>query len=240
MRLPLRVIERKDWILDKLLLQCVECALLDLAPLPRSIACKADTAKVLDELVVEVCKAMELAYVGRVAWCRPLGDALHLHWVHLDTIVRHQHAQILELGDFELAFLRLAEQVIFTETFQDLFCHLMMCGQVVREDWDAVEIDSQFALDDKIHEDVIHEHGEHAGRIQKTKEHDVWLEETMACHKRSLPLIASFNLNVVVPPAYVQLCEYLHILELIHQLRDQRNWVSILHSDLIQVSIVLY
>ncbi len=97
-RLPLGVVEH-GWVLDRLLLQCVECVLLDLAPLPRSIACKtvwsADTAKVLDQPAIEVCKAKKLAYIGHVVWRRPLGDALHLHQVHLDTIVRHQHGDTL-------------------------------------------------------------------------------------------------------------------------------------------------
>ena len=58
--------------------------------------------------------------------------------IHLDTVVGHKDTEVLDLGDFELAFLRLAEQVMLCQSFQDFAGNGAMCLKVVGEDQDVV------------------------------------------------------------------------------------------------------
>ena len=56
----------------------------------------------------------------------------------------------------------------------------------------------------------------------------------------SLPLIALLDLDIIVPPPKIQLGEVLCPLELVYELRNERNWITILDGHCVQGSVVLH
>ena len=139
----------------------------------------------------------------------------------------------------ELALLWLEIQIIRLHTSQDLVDDLSMFDDVATENEDVVEVHGDLAFHDEVLEDVIHERGERAGRVRQTKEYDGWLEESSVGCERSLPLVTSLDADVVVAPSDVQHGVDLRILQVIHELRNQWQWVPVLDRDLIQTTVVL-
>ena len=98
----------------------------------------ANATEVLDESAVEIRKSSELPDIRRIAGSRPLLNTLYFDRIHLDTVMGHKDTEVLDLGDFELAFLGLAEQVMLCQSFQDFAGNGAMCLKVVGEDQDVV------------------------------------------------------------------------------------------------------
>ncbi len=51
--------------------------------------------------------------------------------------------------------------------------------------------------------------------------------------------VALLDTDVVVSPANVELCEVLGPTKLVNELRDEREWISILDRHLVQFAVVL-
>ena len=62
----------------------------------------------------------------------------------------------------------------------------------------------------------------------------------MVCAEDCLLLITEFNVNIVEAPAYIQLGEILHILELSNQFRDQGKWILVFNYKCIEIFVILY
>ncbi|KIJ63221.1 hypothetical protein HYDPIDRAFT_93120, partial [Hydnomerulius pinastri MD-312] len=118
--------------------------------------------------------------------------------------------------DFKLALLRFQVQVVCAEDFKDAFHHTMVFFKGGREDHDVLP------------EDVVHHCLERCRGVGEAEEHDRRLEEPAVGPESGLPLISFFDADIVVSPTYVQLSENFGVLELIHQLLDEREGVSVL------------
>ena len=55
-----------------------------------------------------------------------------------------------------------------------------------------------------------------------------------------LPLISFFDVNVVVPPADVELSKARKTVQVIYEISDERKRIGVLDSMFIQISVVLY
>ena len=118
MGVAVRIIDGQDRAFSEAMFKLVKGRLLLFSLLPWCLAREAiqgfaDSAEVLNELSVEVRKTAELSYVQHILRDWPIRYTLHLHQVHLHTVLRDEHAEVLDLGLFELALLWFAEQVSF-------------------------------------------------------------------------------------------------------------------------------
>ena len=59
-------------------------------------------------------------------------------------------------------------------------------------------------------------------------------------YERSFPFVAFLDLDVVIAPAKIHLCEELTTLQLVNKLREQGKWIIIFNSELIYVSVILH
>ena len=65
--------------------------------------------EVLDERPVEVNKPKEGLYFLLVVQDGPFRHSRNFYWVHLNRVVGDDHPEVLYLGSFELALVRLQE-----------------------------------------------------------------------------------------------------------------------------------
>ena len=77
------------------------------------------------------------------------------------------------------------------------------------------------------------------GGITETKEHDYGLKESFVGDESSFPLVAILDTNIVIPPSDIKLDEMASVLQLIHQVRDEREGVGITGGVFVQVSVIL-
>ena len=83
-----------------------------------------------------------------VRWGWPFCDAGDLDRIHLDLVVRDDHAKIFDAGFFEFALLVPEVQVMFMHVIQDNSSDPAMFFEVMCEDEDVVEVDGDDALCD--------------------------------------------------------------------------------------------
>jgi hypothetical protein len=94
-------------------------------------------------------------------------------------------------------------------------------------------------LCDFLSEDVVHHGLKGCWRICESKEHNRWFEQSFARFKGCLPFVSLFDTDVVVSPSYVEFGEQFLSGEVVDQFSDERKWVFIGDSPLVQSSIVL-
>jgi len=63
------------------------------------------------------------------------------------------------------------------------------------------------SFSDFFSEDLVHHCLECGRQVGEAKEHDPWFEETTICFESGLPLIPWENVDIVVAPPNVKLCE---------------------------------
>ena len=125
------------------------------------------------------------------------------------------------------------------KVLQDTPCYTSMFGEGLQVDQDVVKVYTYQALHDEVSENVIH-HGLEGGQtVGKAKKHHQRLEQPSVGSEGSLPLVTLLDSDIIVPPANIQLGEILRPSELVYELRDERDWISVLDSHRIQGSIVL-
>ena len=76
----------------------------------------------------------------------------------------------------------------------------------------VIHIDNQPPFGYHIPERVVHETLESCRGVTEAEEHNCWLEETTVGDEGSFPLMSVFNLDIVIPPSYVELDEEFHSL----------------------------
>ena len=54
-----------------------------------------------------------------------------------------------------------------------------------------------------------------------------------------LPLVAIFDVNIVIPPSNIKLGEMASIFQLVHEVRDEREEVSVMNDVFIKVPVIL-
>ena len=104
--------------------------------------------KPFDEPAIEISEPnerLDFLFVRR-GW--PFRYAGNLDGVHLDLVVRDDHAEILDTGLFELALLVSEVQMVFAHAIQDDSGDPVMFFEAVCEDEDVVEVDRDDTLCD--------------------------------------------------------------------------------------------
>ncbi len=66
---------------------------------------------------------------------------------------------------------------------------------------------------DQLFQNVIHERLKSHRRVCESEEHDWGLEQASVCSERRFPLITFFDLDVIVTPLDIHLCETLSLGE---------------------------
>ena len=105
---------------------------------------------------------------------------------------------------------------MFPEPFQHPPYDPSVFGSVLRIDEDVVNVYADDSFHDEVLEDVIHHRLECSQAVGKTKEHYQRFAQSSVRPKRCLPLVSILNLDVVVAPPNVQLCEVFHPSELVN------------------------
>ena len=117
-----------------------------------------------------------------------------------------------------------------------LFC---MGLWVRRGHEEVIHIDDGPSLSDHVSKRVIHESLEYGRGVEKTEEHDGRFKESFVSDEGGLPLVAVFDLNIVVPPMNVELGEVASVFQLVHKVEDERKGVGVIGGMFIEVMIVL-
>ncbi|KAF9802120.1 hypothetical protein IEO21_09977 [Rhodonia placenta] len=94
--------------------------------------------------------------------------------------------------------------------------------------------------DDEIVEDLVHHRLEGCRGIGKAKEHHQGFIQSPVSYKGSLPLITGFDLDIIVSPSDVKLCEERSTAKLVYHFGDQRQRIAVFDDDRIQSAIILH
>ena len=92
---------------------------------------------------------------------------------------------------------------------------------------------------DHVSEGVIHEMLECGWRVGEAEEHDGGFNEAFMGDKGGFPLVAIFDVDIVIAPTDVKFGKQFGIFELINEVRDKGERVSISNSVFIQISVIL-
>src|SRR5882724_6801094 len=103
----------------------------------------------------------------------------------------------------------------------------LMLFQRVREDEDVIEVDHYKDIS-HVSEDMVHEGLKCNRSIGKSHWHDQELERAIACSEGCLPLVACCNANIIVASAEVELGVDLCASQLVKEVGNEWNQVSIL------------
>ncbi|KAG5338852.1 hypothetical protein C0989_005822, partial [Termitomyces sp. Mn162] len=194
--------------------------------------------EVLNEPLVEVCKTKEHLHFPLILGL--LHHTCYLYWVHLCTSMQDDQAKVLDLDLFKLTLLWLEVELVLAELFQDKASDSMVYIQHFGVDEDVIEVHAYYAFHYEVLEDVVH-HGLEGGQaVGETKEHNEQLEQSPVGLEGSLPLIFFLNVHVVVTPPDIQFSEVSHTPEVVDELGDEGERVTVLHHHSIEYPIVLY
>ena len=80
---------------------------------------------------------------------------------------------------------------------------------------------------------------EHCRRVGESKEYYSGFKESFVCDEGSFPLVAIFDVDIVVPPADVKLGEQFSIFELVDEVGDKQEWVGVSGGMFVQIVVVL-
>lgn len=112
--------------------------------------------------------------------------------------------------------------------------------EILGENEDIIEVDSDFALSDQVLEYVVHHPLEGGWGIGETKEHYSGFKKSTVHPERSFLLISFLDLDIVVSPANIKFGEILGALELVNEFRDEGEWVAVFDRHFVQLAVVLY
>ena len=88
-----------------------------------------------------------------------------------------------------------------------MFGSFMVSVLVRRENEEVIHIDDEPSFSNHISKGIVHESLESCRRIGKSEEHYCWFEEAFVSDESSFPLVAIFDVDIVIAPADVKLCE---------------------------------
>ena len=191
------------------------------------------------EPTVEVGKAAERSDVLDFGWGWPGGDAVKFDRVHSKLTGFHDHSEVFDLGDVELAFLELEMKVKLSHSLEDAASSLGVGLGIGGGDKEVVHVDDELSFSDHVPERVVHEPLERGRGVAKAKEHDSRFEESFVCDESGLPLVAVLDTDIVVPPSNVKFGEVASIFQLVHEVRDKGKGVGVSGGVFVEVSVVL-
>src|ERR1700743_2598945 len=93
----------------------------------------ANVGVAVDEATIEISKAEERLDVLDVTRDGPVEDLLNLFGVHANAVLANDIAKIFDFFSMEFAFLRLAEEVVLTQSFKDFSDVARMIRRIVRK-----------------------------------------------------------------------------------------------------------
>ena len=95
------------------------------------------------------------------------------------------------------------------------------------EDKEVIHVDDKPSFCNHVSEGVVHELLECHWGVGESEEHHRWFKEAFMRDEGSLPLVAIFDVHIVVSPADVKLGEQFGIFEFVNEVRDERESVGI-------------
>ena len=96
----------------------------------------------------------------------------------------------------------------------------------------------EFVLSYNRVEDMIHHHLKGSGGVGETKKHNCRFIEAITCFESGLVFITFLDTDVVVPLADVQFCIDVGAAQVSDKVCDERKWILIPYSVVVDVSIV--
>ena len=130
-------------------------------------------------------------------------------------------------------------KVKFSHPLENVAGSLCVGPRVRRGNKEIVHVDDKPSLSNHVSERVIHESLEYGGGIVKAKEHNGGFEESFVSDEGCLPLMAILDVDIIVSPMNVELCEVVSVFQLIHKVGDEREGVGIVGGMFVEVSVVL-
>src|SRR5882724_11256416 len=196
-----------------------------------------DVGEPLNESTIKVGETQECLDCFEVSRGRPDTDRIGLGGVHRDASGGNHKAQELNLLHVEQALFGFGVQVVFAKTFQDSLDMNPILFQLFGEYEDIIEV---YHYEDVSHvlEDVVHKGLERSGSIGESHRHDQEFEGAIARPEGCFPLMARCDTNIVVASLEVELGVDLCAAQLVKEVGNEWNRVSILSSDLVEVSEV--
>jgi len=126
----------------------------------------------------------------------------------------------------ESTFLSFKEELVLSETFEDLRNVMAMFGQSLGVNQNIINVNNNGVMKE-ISEHLVHEILEYRGGVYRTIQHDQVLTVASRCHEGCLPLISlTYPDKVICPTKLFQSCW------------NQRKWVPELDSDVIECSVI--
>jgi len=107
---------------------------------------------------------------------------------------------------FKGAFFQLEVQIVLFQLLEDsVDIFSMFCNVVVGVNQDIIHIDGYPSFSYFVLEDVVYHCLECCRGVGKSEEHYFWLEQSLVGSESCFPFIPFFDLDVVIPPSYVEL-----------------------------------
>jgi hypothetical protein len=107
----------------------------------------------------------------------------------------------------------------------------------IRENEDIIKVDHAEDVEE-IAETIVSVSLERCGGVGETKGHNEVFEVAIAGTKGGFVFIAFCNPKLVVCICHIEACEVLGVLETIEKLRDEREGISILDGDIVELAII--
>ena len=88
-------------------------------------------------------------------------------------------------------------------------------------------------------QDVVHHGLEGCRGVAQAEEHHSQFIQPAVGGKGGLPFVTFLNPNVIEVPAEVQPGEPLGLTQLGQDVRDEGEWVGVLHCDFVELAVIL-
>ena len=171
---------------------------------------------------------------------QPFHESGHLDRVHSHFSFRDNESEVLNLCLFKLTLLLLEVEFVLVKPFHYPQDYPPVLCQRLGEYQDVIQVHTDHPFHDEVTEDVIHHCLKGGWAVGELEEHDQWFEEPLVGLEGHLPLGSLGDVHIVVSPPDIELGEVLGTLELVYELRDERDWVLVLHGHGIQGPVILH
>src|SRR6266481_1795226 len=125
-------------------------------------------------------------------------------------------------------------QVVLSESCEDSSDVVAVFLDRVREDQDVIEVNNDEEVGHVL-ENIVHEVLKSSRGIGESHGHDQELKRAIACSECGLPLMTSSDADIVVACMQIKLGVDLGRAELVDEVSNEGDWVSIPSSDPIEL-----
>ena len=175
-----------------------------------------DCGVVRDEPTVKVDKVQERLHILDFGGGWPGSNTIKLDRIHGKLSRFHDHSKIFHFGDVELAFLEFEVEVKLHHPLEHTMSSFFKGFWIKRGDEKVIHVDDELSFSDHVPEGIIHDSLERGRGVAETEEHNHRFKESSVCDESHLPLVAIFDMNIVVPPLNVKLGEVVSVFQLVH------------------------